>query len=88
MVNYNNRPGLSVSIEKGTKTQSKLVITGVTSADSGTYTCSAADTAPARVDVHVSDGKKLGGEKGKGTVDFLPRTFGLDSLFCALQYGT
>ncbi|XP_066952960.1 lachesin-like isoform X2 [Macrobrachium rosenbergii] len=59
LLNYDNiRGGVSVTIDHGTKTSSRLVISGATTKDSGNYTCEAPNTQPAIVHVFVSQGDK------------------------------
>ncbi|XP_071542786.1 lachesin-like isoform X2 [Panulirus ornatus] len=58
-LNYDTkRGGVSVTIDHGTKTSSRLVISNAVTSDSGNYTCVAPNTQPAVVHVFVSQGDK------------------------------
>ncbi|KAL7630978.1 UNVERIFIED_CONTAM: hypothetical protein RMT77_018736 [Armadillidium vulgare] len=59
LLNYESRRGgVSIQMEHGAKTASRLIITGATTVDSGNYTCGAPNTEPAHVHVFVSQGDK------------------------------
>ncbi|XP_069994709.1 limbic system-associated membrane protein isoform X1 [Penaeus vannamei] len=69
LLNYDTeRGGVSVTIEHGAKTSSRLVISGATTKDEGNYTCEAPKTLPAYVYVFV--------RKGDLTAAILRRTSG------------
>ncbi|XP_045608262.2 lachesin isoform X2 [Procambarus clarkii] len=58
LLNYDTeRGGVTVTIDYGTKTSSRLVISNAVTKDSGNYTCVAPNTQPAVVHVFVSQDK-------------------------------
>ncbi|KAK3860454.1 hypothetical protein Pcinc_033497 [Petrolisthes cinctipes] len=58
MVNYDqSRGGTTVTMDHQDPTTSRLTITTATTKDTGNYTCSAANTVPASINVFVSQGK-------------------------------
>ncbi|XP_069939935.1 uncharacterized protein [Cherax quadricarinatus] len=58
LLNYDTeRGGVTVTIDYGTKTSSRLVIANAVTKDSGNYTCVAPNTQPAVVHVFVSQDK-------------------------------
>ena len=57
LLNYDKeRGGVSVTINNGAKTSSRLIISNANTSDSGNYTCVAPNTRPAVVHVFVSQG--------------------------------
>ncbi|KAK7083938.1 hypothetical protein SK128_012264 [Halocaridina rubra] len=60
MINYDReRGGVKVHIDTGPRVRSRLTLTYATPADSGNYTCSAANTEPASIVVYVTEGNKV-----------------------------
>jgi hypothetical protein len=58
MINYESeRRGLTVSVDRGPKTHSRLSVEHATEKDTGNYTCSAAHTKPDSINVFVSEGE-------------------------------
>jgi len=59
MINYDTeRGGVTVSIEKLPQVKSELSVTNANIADSGNYTCEAANTEPASITVYITAAKK------------------------------
>ncbi|XP_045104153.1 zwei Ig domain protein zig-8-like isoform X1 [Portunus trituberculatus] len=76
LLNYDKeRGGVSVTINNGAKTSSRLIISNANTSDSGNYTCVAPNTRPAVVHVFVSQGDK--------TAAIQRRTSGSQSVFGA-----
>ncbi|XP_068228154.1 LOW QUALITY PROTEIN: junctional adhesion molecule B-like [Palaemon carinicauda] len=60
MINYDReRGGVNVHIDTGPKVMSRLTLTHATPADSGNYTCAAANTEPASITVYITEGNKI-----------------------------
>ena len=58
MINYDTvRGGITVTVEPGPKTYSRLIVTHATQADSGNYSCRAPNTLPDEIHVFVTKGK-------------------------------
>lgn len=58
LLNYDTeRGGVTVTMEHGVKTASRLVIEDAVTTDTGNYTCEAPNTQPALVHVFVSQGE-------------------------------
>ncbi|KAK7086398.1 hypothetical protein SK128_009943 [Halocaridina rubra] len=56
MINYDRkRGGVKVHIDTGPRVRSRLTLTHATPADSGNYTCAAANTEPASTAVFVTE---------------------------------
>ncbi|KAK7074701.1 hypothetical protein SK128_025778, partial [Halocaridina rubra] len=60
MINYDReRGGVKVHIDTGPRVRSRLSLTHATPADSGNYTCAAANTEPASITVYITEGNKI-----------------------------
>ncbi|XP_068246082.1 immunoglobulin superfamily member 10-like isoform X3 [Palaemon carinicauda] len=60
MINYDReRGGVSVRIDTGPQVRSRLTVTRATPADSGNYTCAAANSQPAYTTVYITNGNKI-----------------------------
>ncbi|XP_066946151.1 junctional adhesion molecule B-like [Macrobrachium rosenbergii] len=60
MINYDReRGGVNVHIDTGPRVRSRLTLTHATPADSGNYTCAAANTEPASITVYITEGNKI-----------------------------
>lgn len=58
MINYDTvRGGITVTVEPGPKTYSRLIVTRATQADSGNYSCRAPNTLPDAIHVFVTKGE-------------------------------
>ncbi|XP_066958509.1 uncharacterized protein [Macrobrachium rosenbergii] len=60
MINYDReRGGVNVQIDTGPHVRSRLTVTRATPADSGNYTCAAANSKPAYTTVYITNGNKI-----------------------------